>query len=197
MHLRTLTIVFALGAILIAASVSQATPIAGSIPLNPGGLTQNGPDLSASTIISATTLTTASVGTGDYAFIPLGTSFGLATLNYTSNATLSMFAFSNPVFGTFAAASDPQDAVLQKTPNFLDVFIVGIFTPGNAAGWAGKDPSLTGLRISVNQSGTSISAAITLNSPPIPPSVPEPSTMALTGSSLVGVGLILRRRFTS
>jgi len=189
---------FALSATLMGASVGQASLIVGSLPLNGGSVAQNGADLFVSTIITATTSVNLSLGSGDYAFIPVGTNFGPTTLNYTSNATLSAFTFSNPVFGSFAGANNPLNQVIQKTANFLDVFIVGTFTPGTAAGWAGKDPSLTGLRFSVNQSGVSISEAITLNSPPVPPNnVPEPTTWALIGSALVGVGLIQRRRFTA
>jgi hypothetical protein len=132
MQLHKLKVLFALGAILLAASVSQASPIAGSLPLNGSVVAQNGSDLSTSTMITANMLITLSLGTGDYAFIPLGTSFGPATLNYTSNATLASFTFSSPVWGSFVASNDPANAVIQKTANFLDVFIIGTFTPVNA-----------------------------------------------------------------
>ena len=82
---------------LVSATVSHASPIIGSLPLNGGGIFQNGLDLSVSTMISANSMLNLSLGSGDYAFIPIGTNFGASTLNYTSNATLASFAFSSPV----------------------------------------------------------------------------------------------------
>ena len=185
---------FALSAILMAATVSQASPINGSLPLNGSVVTQNGADLSVSTMISAAMLINLSLGVGDYAFIPIGTSFGPATLNYTSNATLSTFTFSSPVWGTFVAANNPSNQIVQKTANFLDVFIIGTFSPGSNAGWAGKDPTQSSLRFSINQSGASISEAITLNSPALPPpGIPEPTTLTLIVPAFVA--LISYRRF--
>jgi len=179
------------------ASVVQANPIIGSLPLNGGGLTQNGADLSVSTMISSTSLVNLSLGSGDYAFIPLLTNFGAATLDYTSNATLANFSFSSPVWGSFVGSVNPANQIVQKTAEFLDVFIIGTFTPGSNAGWAGKDPTQSSLRFSINQSGSSISEAITLNSPALPPpggGVPEPATAALIGSALIAVGLISKKR---
>jgi hypothetical protein len=182
-------------AMLVSASVAPASPINGSLPLNGGNLTQNGADLSLSTMISATLTLNLSLGSGDYAFIPLLTNFGPTTLNYTSNATLSTFSFSSAVWGTFVASADPANQVVQKTANFLDVFIIGTFTPGTNAGWAGKDPTQSSLRFSINQSGSSISEAITLSSPATPsPGAPEPQTLALIGSALVGLALASRKR---
>jgi hypothetical protein len=177
----------ALSAILIAARVSQATPINGSLPLVGLNVTQNGSDLSISTIITATMTVTASIGTGDYSFISVGSNWGPSTLNYTSNATLSTFTFGNSVLGTFVAANDPANQVVQKTANFLDVFLIGTFIPGTA--WPpGKDLTSSSLRFSINQSGASISEAITLNSPALPPpGVPEPETMALIVPAVVAL----------
>jgi hypothetical protein len=178
---------FALSAILTVARVSHATPINGLLPLVGLSVTQNGPDLSLSTIITATMTVTGSIGTGDYSFISVGSNFGPSTLNYTSNATLSTFTFGNSVLGTFVAANDPANQVVQKTANFLDVFLKGSFIPGTA--WpAGKDPTPSSLRFSINQSGTSISEAITLSSPALPPpGVPEPETMALIVPAVVAL----------
>lgn len=180
---------------LAAGMAGHASMIVGSFPLNGGGLTQDGANLGVSTMVSATLLTNLGAGAGDYAFIPASTDFGGATLDYSSTAALAGFSFSSPLWGTFTAQANPANAIVQKTANFLDVFIVGTFTPGTSAGWTGKDPTESSLRFSINQSGASISEAITLNSPALPPpGVPEPGTMVLYGSALVAVSLLSKRR---
>src|SRR3974377_268978 len=124
----------ALSATLMGASVGQASLIVGSLPLNGGTGAQNGANLSVSTMITAVMTLNLSLGSGDYAFIPVGTNFGSTTLNYTSHATPGAFSCSNAVFGSCAATNDPSNQIITKTANFLDVFIVGIFTPGTSAG---------------------------------------------------------------
>jgi hypothetical protein len=110
-----------------------------------------------------------------YAPVVLLSSFGPHVLDLSSLPALAAsFSISNASYGSFAAASA---VIVQRTANFLDVFLLGTFTPG--PGIPGAVASPTSLRISVNQSGESLSEAITLNSPPA--TIPEPATLALFG----------------
>ena len=166
--------------------VSQAAQVNGSLPFAIFGLSQNGADLSVSTLINGTSTPTSNTGTGDYSVIGSGVNFGLFALDLTN---LPAFSLTNAIYGSFDASSG---VVLQKNKNFLDVYLLGVFTP--VSGALPGDPSAgpTSLRISINQSGTSLGGGITLSSPPL--GAPEPVSMILLGSGLVAFGLIRRKR---
>jgi hypothetical protein len=182
--------------ILATGSVSYAEPISGSLPLAGLGVTQNGANLSLSTMISATDTITSGPGVDNlplppppgFSLIPTLTSFGPNTIHTTN---LVGFTLTNAIYGSFVSTGG---VVVQQTPNFLDLFYTGTFTPG--PGLPGLDPTSASLRISINQSGASLSEAITLNSPSLaPPSaVPEPASLSLLGVGLAAVGGYAWRR---
>jgi hypothetical protein len=161
--------------------------INGSLALAGIGTAENGSDLSASTLLSTAFDITTGVGVGDFFPVPVDTTFSATGLDLTNFAT---FVLGNATYGDFDAASG---TILTQTPDFLDVFLLGTFTANSGLGTFA--PTDTSLRISINQSGTSLSEAITLNSPAIPtPGTPEPGTMLLLGSALLGIG-VFRKKF--
>jgi PEP-CTERM motif len=116
-------------------------------------------------------------------------------MNVATILTGGGFTFGSAVNGTFVATSG---VILTQTSTNLDVFLLGTYTPGTGFGTAGCNVcTATGTlaHVSLNQSGTALSEAITLTSPASSlPGVPEPATMALFGSALVGLGVIGRKR---
>lgn len=190
-HFRKIAVAISVVAIVAMSNVSHAVPIVGSLPLAGLNVTQNGANLAVSTSIMATDTMVSGPGMDDYSPIaPIGTSFGAHTLNLTDLVSLvADFSISNANFGTFIPTSAQ---ILTRSAEFLDILFLGNYTPGPdlLAVNPALETSATSLRISLNQSGQSLSEAITLNSPPVPSSggqVPEPGTWVLLTTGILGL----------
>ncbi len=165
---------------------AKATLLSGSLAMGGINVSQNGANLAVSTKINALFVVTTNLGSGDYTAIPLLTIYIPTTLDLTS---LSSFTMSNATWGSFAA-NLVGNSIVQQSASFLDVLLTGVYTPGpGLAGFTATDATM---RISVNQSGKSLSEAITLNSEA---PVPEPGTLLLLGSGLVAL-VASRKQFT-
>lgn len=169
-----------------------------------------GPDIGSSTQFSWGDMHTNDSSTGDYT--PLddvvnptppppsccGADGGAGSLDLSNISgftfTLTSLLPSPTTWGTFTASSD---VVVTHTTNFLDVFIEGTFTPTSSLSCASGnpcDPTSTSLRFQANNSGGSPAFSMTMNSPSLNPPTPEPATLGLLGSALIGLGLIGRKR---
>jgi len=184
---------FAIGLLLVSASTAGfAAQINGSLGLSPSNLQQNGVNLAVSTLLTADVLFNLNAPSvpvnGDFALVPQFVAFDNSPNPIMIDLTnmVGTLHFMNPTYGTFTSSGG---TILQQTSNFLDIFVVGTYS-----GLPGFDPTFSSLRISVNQSGNSISGAITLNSPAAQIPTPEPATMAVLGSALIGLGVLGRKK---
>jgi hypothetical protein len=196
MKIHSLLKLFAPAAFVLAMTAMSATAgqISGSIPLTGFGATQDGTDLSLSTFVDATKIQIAGTGTGDFAFIV--TDFlNPVQLTFATIATGGGFAFSDTVNGSFVATSG---VFTTHTASNIDAFLLGVYTPGTGFSASPCNvcvPTNALLHISINQTGSAIAEAITLTSPADSlPTTPEPATLTLFGSALVGLGLAGRKR---
>lgn len=174
--------------LLVCGGVVEAADLSGDLSLTGRNVTQNGADLSVSTLISATSLLVTSPGTGDYSIINFPTEFNNGSLVTLDLNNLGGFTFSNSGFGTFVA-NGLGNQVLQRSSSFLLVYLRGMFTPSGSL--ASFSPTDTSLRISINQNGSSVSEALSLSSPAV---VPEPSTWAMGALAAATIVWVGRRR---
>ena len=171
-------------ALLVASTgIMQASAISGSLPLVFFTATENGTNLSSSTQESAVQSLTSGPGVGDFSVVPLMTAFGPIALNDLTVGTGGGFSFSNATYGSFVATSG---SIVTQTSSFLNVILFGLYSPGS--GFSSLTPSLADVNMSFNQTGASLSGSFTLAT------VPEPGTLILVGSGLLGLAGVVRRK---
>jgi len=182
-----LAVALAVAATLSQPTNAQAGGIVGSIPLAGFNVTQNGTDLSNSTVLTTGSELTSGKGVGDYSPIPGMTSYSGSVLNLS---TLTMTPISNSTYGTFTPSSVE---IVSRSASFLDVYVLGTYNPGSGLA-AGLTPSLSSLRIGFTFTAGSISESMTLSTPPAAVSEPASVIMGLTGVVACGLLFGIRRR---
>lgn len=192
---KTIVLMLIVIGLLSLCSIIQAAPVQGSIAVSTFTITQNGNDLSTSTLFDLNTIkvdTLFTLGNAqDFSWVPVLTVLPAGQLN-TGN--FGSFYFGDAVFGKWQSSSG---TIVNQSAGFLDILMNGSFTPGSNPNWAGYSSSTGIMRLAFTQSGnisqggtTSVSGTMKV--------VPEASTLVGFSSALLmaGPGMIgwLRRR---
>lgn len=187
----------AMALVLASFTSANAAGLNGSFAFTGLSATINGTNLSNTTIFTFSNFLATSNGTGNFTGVLGGSTFftgpnaptQTGILNVSSPAAMAGFSITNANFGTFVASNTAFNMILSQNANFMDVQLVGVFTPSGTL--SGFDPTPADVRVSFNFSGSSVSSAFTLTTPT---PIPEPSTYALGAIGTLVMGAVARRK---
>jgi len=183
-------------ALLVAAPAAMATPINGSIAIDGYNQSWSGTSVTFNTLAA-----TAGDATGNFAtVIPGAVSpstvsavINASTITFTSPDVLAWTIGSNTATFTITGPLD----VSTDNDEFLNISGTGTLTlSGYDATPAYLSFSATDSNQSYGGSGTSSNYIFDVNTQPPPSNTPEPGTLSLFGTGLLGLAGMLRYRFS-
>jgi uncharacterized membrane protein len=176
-------------ALFAAAPVSAAT-IVGSAAVSLVGVDSSTPTIGVGTTFSNTLFSAVGSAMGDMA-----PTAGITFLTDDLTASLGSPVSFTSAFGTFAGTVSLVAATGPVDSRVVDIYAVGLFTPAGVLSAFDAGPmSLTASFTQTGGAGSAVSGSYTLSSPPAPPRIAEPATLALLGAGLLGLAAVRRRK---